>query len=121
MALTPSLESFLAARIASVEELEILLPVARGNAVWSPAAAAERLGMTAEVAGANFESLVSSSLVTREAAGFRYRPGDDETREIVSDLAREYAERRANVINVIYSANLERLRKFADAFRLRKP
>jgi len=120
MALTHRLESFLAAHIDSVEDLEILLLVARGTASWSAETAAERLGIDTEVARARLERLAAAGLLSREAGGFRYSPADDDTRRLVAELAREYADRRANVINVIYSANLERLRKFADAFRLRK-
>ena len=120
MALTPRLETFLASHIDSVESLELLLLVARGTASWRAEAAAERVGIDRDVAEAKLDSLASAGLLSRDEAGFRYSPGSDEVRKLVLDLAREYTDRRANVINVIYSANLERLRKFADAFRLRK-
>jgi hypothetical protein len=38
----------------------------------------------------------------------------------VNDLARAYAERRVNVIALIFSKPATSLRHFADAFRLRK-
>ena len=121
MALTPSLEAFLATRIDSVETLELLLLAARGTAVLPAAAAAERLGIDPEVGAAKLEALATGGLLSREEGGFRYAPPDPDVRKLVVDLGRDYAVSRANVINVIYSANLERLRKFADAFRVRKP
>lgn len=120
MAIQPPLEAFLSTRIDSVEALEILLLVARVAAPWSPAAAAERLGIDPDVCAAKLESLASVGLLSRDAAEFRYSPENEEVRKLVAELGREYADRRANVINVIYSANLDRLRKFAEAFRLRR-
>jgi DNA-binding IclR family transcriptional regulator len=120
MALTPPLEVFLAGRIDSVETLEVLLLVARGAAPWSAAAAAERLGIDPDVCAAKLDSLASAGLLSRDAGEFRYSPENEDLRKLVAELGREYTDRRANVINVIYSANLDRLRKFAEAFRLRK-
>jgi len=120
MALKSPLEAFLATHIDSVETLEILLLLARGKALWPTESIAETLGLEADVTAERIEALVASGLVARVGTGCRFSPGREETRELVAELAREYSEHRANVINVIYSANLERLRRFADAFRLRK-
>ena len=120
MALTPQIETFLSARIDSVETLEILLLLARGKALWSPEDIAETLGLERDDTAERLAALESARLVSRESGGCRFSPADPAVRTLVADLAREYAEHRANVINVIYSANLERLRKFAEAFRLRK-
>jgi hypothetical protein len=38
----------------------------------------------------------------------------------VAQLAKDYAERRVSVITLIFSKPVDKLRTFADAFRLRK-
>ena len=120
MALTPPIVAFLESHVDSIETLEILLLLARGKALWSPEGIAETLGLEPEVTAGRVDALVAAGLVAREGNACRFSPAGEGTRALVGELAREYAEHRANVINVIYSANLDRLRKFADAFRLRK-
>lgn len=119
MAITPAVESFLTSRIDSVEELEILLLTRIGGA-WNADTAGERLGIDREVARVKLESLTAARLLAREGEAYRYAPQDEEIPKIVAELVREYSERRANVINLIYSASLDKLRKFAEAFRLRR-
>ena len=51
---------------------------------------------------------------------FRYRPRTPELARTVADLAQAYADRRVTVIGLIFSKPVDKLRSFADAFRLRK-
>ena len=49
------------------------------------------------------------------------QPGNDpELDQAVVRLAKDYAERRVTVITLIFSKPVDKLRTFADAFRLRK-
>jgi tRNA uridine 5-carbamoylmethylation protein Kti12 len=50
---------------------------------------------------------------------YRYH-GSAETDEIMVALTKSYKERRVSVTTFIYSTSLDNVRRFADAFRLRK-
>ena len=51
---------------------------------------------------------------------YRYQPARPEIDQAVRGLADAYAQRRVSVIGLIFSKPIDRLKSFADAFRLRK-
>jgi predicted ArsR family transcriptional regulator len=51
---------------------------------------------------------------------YRYAPRTPALEAAVADLARAYADRRVTVIGLIFSKPVDKIRSFADAFRLRK-
>lgn len=120
MAVT-ELEQFIAANIHAVEEVEILALLSRSpDTYWNVEAVAQHLGLKPEVVGARCRELERRQLVTSGESGpvFRFAPGDEWLRRMSEKLVTEYRDRRIGVINAIYSANLTRLRSFADAFKL---
>jgi hypothetical protein len=50
----------------------------------------------------------------------RYRPASDELARHVSTLAQAYEERPVTLVRLIYALRDQRVRSFAEAFKLRK-
>lgn len=121
--LTPEARRLLVESIGSVELLEVLLLLGRSpDTFWTAEAVAQRLGMNNDVVKKALQSLTTEKFVSlaRDTVAYRYDPGDERRRKAVAALADDYAKQRVNVINTIYSANLERLRAFSDSFKLKK-
>ena len=115
------LEQFIATRIHSVEDVEILTLLSRSpDTFWSADAMGQHLGIKPDVVAARARDLVRRDLLRSGESGpvFRFAPANDELKEQVNALVDAYRDRRVTVINAIYSANLTRLRSFADAFKL---
>ena len=115
------LEQFIASNIQTVEEVEILSLLSRSpETFWSTDAIAQHLGLKPDLVAARTRDLQRRRLVKGGDSGpvFRYGPADENLRLMVERLIVEYRERRIGVINAIYSANLTRLRSFADSFKL---
>ena len=115
------LDQFIASNIQTVEEVEILSLLSRSpETYWSADAIAQHLGLKPELVAGRARELERRRLVKAGESGpvFRYGPADDALRRMVERLVVEYRERRIGVINAIYSANLTRLRSFADSFKL---
>ena len=123
-AIWPHVQAFITERIDSVMQLELLLLLA---------ARADRASTPADLAGELRIDPVWVDSQLREMAGhgllevadgpppqFRYRPRTAELARTVADLAQAYADRRVTVIGWIFSKPVDKLRSFADAFRLRK-
>ncbi|MBC7836104.1 MAG: hypothetical protein H7Y88_13545 [Phycisphaerales bacterium] len=119
----PAVRLLLSERIESAGQLEVLLLVhARPEEVWTAAAVGKELrtdvGWTAEQLGI----LTKRGLLRHEVgggAGYRGTAASAELQEAVAVLAKTYGERRVAVISLIYSKPPDRLRTFAEAFRLR--
>ena len=117
------LRNLIATSIDSIEGLEILLLLRRSqHAYWATRAIAEQLGIAPEIVGTKLDALRRAGLVSvgEETGAFRYAPRNEDLAAAIGDLARAYNERRASVVNTIFSANLERLRAFSDAFKVTK-
>jgi AraC-like DNA-binding protein len=115
--------AFIAETFDSVESIEIVLLLRRSpNTYWTAKAISDVLGMREELVARRLSALEAARLLRhgQSSGAFRYDPADSGLTERMDGLAEAYAGRRADVMNVIYSANLERLRAFSDAFRLSK-
>jgi hypothetical protein len=111
--------AFILAHIGSVEQLEVLLLVRRERArAWNGPEIARELRIHETSAGMRLEDLAARGLLVREADRFRYDPPGDVER-VIGNLARTYAELRVGVINLIFSKPVDRIRTFADAFKLK--
>ncbi|HEY6844112.1 MAG TPA: hypothetical protein VI391_08095 [Thermoanaerobaculia bacterium] len=121
--LSPERRSLLVRYFDSVEALEIVALLERSSsAFWTRQAISQQLGIPENVVDAKLSSLTSSRMLVRgqETGAYRFAPENRDMEDAVCELLRAYSEQRALVINTIYSANLERLRAFSDAFRLKK-
>jgi hypothetical protein len=121
-ALTPELKEFLQRFFDSVESIEIVALLQRSStAFWTAEAVSQQLGIPVGIVTAKLDSMAPHVLVRGHQTGaYRYAPASDETNRSVTELLQVYSEQRPTIINAIYSANLDRLRAFSDAFRLKK-
>lgn len=115
---------FIAHHIDSVEKLEILLLLHhQPGRAWSPEAVARELRIARQSAAERLEYMARDGLLIRQGEGtreYRYGPETMKLDNAVRSLATEYVKRRVTVINLIYSKPIDRIRTFADAFRLRR-
>lgn len=101
-------------------ELLLLLHANPGRA-WSAADVAQELRIDPAWAGGQLGELVAHALIAPAAEDPRaFRYVSTSLDATVAQLARDYAERRVTIITLIFSKPVDKLRSFADAFRLRK-
>jgi hypothetical protein len=119
--------------VDSVMQLEVLLLLAgqAGQAarVWTAAELAQQMRVDAAWVDSTLRGMTGKGLVAvTDASGggsgaapqFRYEPRTAELGAAVNELAEAYADRRVTVIGLIFAKPTDKLRSFADAFRLRK-
>ena len=120
------MQRLIAEHIDSVEQLEILLLLHKDSArAWSAEAVARELRVSPISAGDRLKELMRAGILVRvegvgSGAEYRYAPDSPKLAEAVNGLASAYTERRVTVINLIFSKPVDKIRTFADAFRLRK-
>lgn len=117
------LRRFIDQEIESVAQLEVLL-LLREHAErdWSVAEVATALYIAPEMCATILTGWVRRKLVvvTTNEPRYRYCPPSPEAEELLGRLATAYRERRVTVITAIYAKPIDRVRTFADAFRLRR-
>jgi hypothetical protein len=109
--------------VESVEHLEVLLLLHRSpQAAWT----AERVSAelrTSPVSTAQRLALLRSQGLLEQArensSAYRFHSGSANA-AVVAQLAEAYKERRHAIIDLIFSKPLEKVRVFAEAFRIRK-
>ena len=117
-------KTFLMEHIDSVLQLELLLLLqADPQRQWRAADLAQELRIDPAWAAAQLDDLCSRGLIECQfgpPASYRYAPRSAELDRTVADVAETYAARRVSVIGLIFSKPIDRIRTFADAFRIRK-
>lgn len=113
----------IADHIDSVEQLEILLLLYQHpERSWSAESVARELRISAMSAGDRLKDMARAGILSKVQGAegeYRYEP-DPQMGEAVAGLATAYSERRVTVINLIFSKPVDKIRTFADAFRLRR-
>ena len=113
--------SFVDRHIESVEQLEILLLLASQERKWRASEIFQTIQSSQTSVEQRLESLVAAGLIAKDEKGcFRFAPKDDDTRNLVKDLADAYKTRRVRIIEAIYTRKTDAVRTFADAFKFRK-
>ena len=116
----PELRAFVVDRIHSVAQLELLL-LLRSDASkpWTAAEAGRSLYISPEMAAGLLGAMQRQNLLVCDASAtnFRYGPPDQQVDRRVGELAELYAARRVTVITLIYTEPVDKLQRFADAFR----
>ena len=111
-------------RIDSVVQLELLLLLqANSGKTWSAAEVAQELRIEPSWANGQLGELAARGLLAPapdRAEAFAYGPTSAALAAAVAQLAKDYAERRVTIITLIFSKPVDKIRSFADAFRLRK-
>jgi len=116
------IKQFIADTIDSVAQLEVLLLLrSEPSKVWTAQEAGKALYSAADVTALLMADLHAKHLLaTGGENGFVYRPEQAELAALVDQLAELYRQRRVAVITAIYTKPIDKIRSFADAFRLRK-
>jgi hypothetical protein len=115
-----SVRKLIADHIDSVEQLEVLLLLrAQRERVWTVGEINDEIKSSVSSVEARLSDLADRGLLERQGRTFRYQatPEMDAT---VTELARAYAERRFTVIELIFAKPTDKLRAFADAFKMSK-
>jgi predicted transcriptional regulator len=115
-----SVRKLIADHIDSVEQLEVLLLLrAQRERVWTVAEINDEIKSSVSSVETRLSGLADGGLLQRQGRTFRYQaaPEMDAT---VTELARAYAERRFTVIELIFARPTDKLRAFADAFKVSK-
>lgn len=120
--ISQDVRSLIVERIDSVVQLELLLLLqANPGRAWTAAEVAQELRIEPSWATGQLDELAGRGLLASEASDtFRYAPQSSGLDSAVQRLSKDYAERRVTVITMIFSKPVDKLRSFADAFRLRK-
>ena len=115
---------FLEERIHSVAQLELLLLLKKDDSrTWTAQQTSQTLAVPVEMTAAQLAELHVAGLLAVTAPPdpqYSYRPKSKELDQVVGSLQQVYEERRVSVITLIYSKPVDKVRTFADAFRLRK-
>jgi len=121
--LPENVRNFVLAKIPTVLQLEALLHLrAAYPRFLAVAEVARPLGLDDATAREQLRELQSCGLARAETiaeSAFAYTSESPEQDRTVHDLADAYRTRRVSVINAICAGPVERIRTFADAFRLR--
>jgi predicted ArsR family transcriptional regulator len=124
VSLPPRVQRFIELHIDSVEKLEVLLLLRNQPArTWTAASVAQELRIMEASATGRMEDLCARGLLACEGgtpATYRFAPASSEDAQAVTELASTYAQRRVSVITFIFSRPTDRLKSFANAFRLKK-
>jgi hypothetical protein len=93
------------------------------DVAWTAETVGQALYTTPEMMAAQLAELHARGLLTAGEAStpqYRYEPKTPDLDRIVGALEQIYKERRVSVISAIYESPVDKVRTFADAFRLRK-
>jgi hypothetical protein len=117
--------ALLVERIGSISELETLLLLHRTAPMdWNRHQVAAELRIEARAAEEQLAALAARGLLSFSEAGedvrYRFDAATDALRTAVAGLAVAYEKRRVTVVHAIYSRPADKIRVFAEAFRLRK-
>jgi len=113
---------FVQAFVPSVWTLELLLLMRREPArAWTAAMLLAELRSSTLIVANGLATLLAAGLIVEEAEGrYLYQPARAELGEMVDRLAAAYRDFPFAVTQAILSAPNDKIRIFADAFRLKK-
>lgn len=108
------------AAITSVCALELLILLRREpNKIWQPDELVRELRSSKFAVAQALDRLRKSNLVEAvEESGYRYQRGSAPLDAICARLESEYARKPITIIRAIIEPSEDKLRMFADAFRL---
>jgi hypothetical protein len=120
-----ALRSFIRDNIPDVDAAELLLLLARYPQrrfdLYSLLAELTSTAVTEPVARRHLALFQERGLVvSTQASTFQYSPSTPQTDEAVRALMRVYNERPVTMVRMIYTLRDEKIRSFADAFRIKK-
>ena len=119
---TSEVREFIAGCIRSVWALELLLFLRRNNQkTWTAEALTAELRSSSFIVGEVLTAFRQAGLVTEETPGqFRYAPAASHISRAVDQIASACATKPLAVSREILAAGNDKIRTFADAFRLKR-
>lgn len=112
---------FIRTSIRSVWALELLLLLRRDAArSWNVAALIRELRGSAGIVAGAMTELQAAGLVASADDAFLYQPASPELDALVAATAAAYAEYPVAVTQAIFTAPSDKIRLFADAFRIKQ-
>jgi hypothetical protein len=113
------LRAFVRAAINSLCAIELLILLRRERGKeWPREAIIRELRSSPSAVAQALNHLSRSGLVVEVPEGFRYQPSSPMLDDICRRLETQYATKPASVIRAIFEAPSEKLRIFANAFRI---
>jgi hypothetical protein len=120
--ISQQLKQFIRERIHSVFSLEVLLLLHREQSrSFTGLEVADELGIELDVVHQQLSALASAELLATTkwtTAEFRYAPANKELGSMVDQLAVAYSKQRVPILSLILAEHPDRIRGFAEAFRL---
>jgi hypothetical protein len=120
-----ALRSFIRDNIPDVDAAELLLLLARNPErrfdLHTLLSELSSTAVTAPIARKHLALLQERGLVvSTQASTYQYIPSSPQIDQAVQALTRVYDERPVTMVRVIYALRDERIRSFADAFRIKR-
>jgi hypothetical protein len=113
------IKDFLGKYIDSIEQFEILLLLFRQtNKDWAVDAVVSELGAARPVVEKSLDDLVQYGLVTQQHGLYRIMLNNNQQMRLLERLSQFYTDRRVTILNLIFSRHLDRIRAFADSFKM---
>lgn len=120
----PDVKQFIADHIDSVLQLEILLLLLNHpQQEFTVDDIVTELRVDLAFVREQLDNLCARGMLTCTSDAnkkYRYGPRAPETHRAIEGLRTAYADRRVSVISLIFAKPVDKLRSFADAFRLRR-
>lgn len=119
-----SVAAFIADYIESLVELEaLLLLFTHRDRVWTSSEIARELRIDRSWPQSELQGLCTRGILRCTPGAettYQFAPRDPAMEQVVAHLAAAYADRRVTIIGLIFSKPVDKLKTFADAFRIRK-
>jgi len=120
--ISEDLKRFIKEQIQTVSRLEVLLLLHHHQPkALSIAEVANELGFEDDIVGAQLAALEGIELVTHSSTKqvkYKYHPSNAAVGSMVDQLAASYCRQRVPILSMILSENPDRIRLFAEAFRM---
>jgi DNA-binding IclR family transcriptional regulator len=120
--ISEDLKAFIKNQIRTVLRLEVLLLLHREQSrSFTPADVASELGFENDIAEEQLRSLAALGLLAQlntNNARYSYHPVNIALGSMVAELAEAYSTRRVPILSLILKEPNDRIRLFAEAFRL---
>ena len=120
--ISDDLKAFIKEQIQTVFRLEVLLLLySEQSKSFTPDDVALELGFEKDIAQEQLRSLALLGLLVQpgtEQARYRYHPTNVRLQSLVEQLAVTYSARRIPILSLILTERSDRIRLFAEAFRL---
>jgi hypothetical protein len=110
---------FLHIRIENIERLRVLLLMHKEPVEWTVDALSSRLYIPPDKVLTELQSLRDQEFISESGRFFHYNPDTRHNRR-VEELAQFDREKPVTLINLVYERPTGQLKKFADAFKLKK-